>query len=850
MNDTLFPWRPILILALLSALSLAPYRAGWGKPGDEGQDAANALPSLDEKVAAMTPYEGFFRYFWDQKAGKIWLAIDHFEQDFLYVNALSTGLGSNPVGLDRGQLGQDRVVRFERVGPQVFLKQRNLRYRALSENPAERQAVAESFAESILWGARIAAENPNGSVLVDLTDFLLQDAHHVTRTLKQSDQNTFQLDKTRSAVYLPRTRAFPRNVEFEVQLTFSSSEPGRWVRQTAPTPESITLRQHASFIQLPDDHYQPRRFDPRMPSMALTFADYATPIDAPLEKRWILRHRLKKKDPQAEMSEAVEPIIYYVDHGAPEPIRSALVEGASWWNQAFEAAGFKDAFQVKILPEDADPLDVRYNVIMWVHRSTRGWSYGSSVTDPRTGEILKGHVSLGSLRVRQDLLLMDGFGIHHPAGGACGCGSLIPHFAEAALAHGAKVSAKDVALARIRQLSAHEVGHTLGFAHNFAASVNQRASVMDYPAPQIDFAPDGGLDMSQAYAVGIGRWDKYAVEYAYREFADKQAEEEGLTQVIQRSLREGLLFLSDADARPSGAAHPLANLWDNGTDPVHALKHALEVRRRGMAQFSTDILQPGEPISNLQAAFVPLYLHHRYQVDAAVKMLGGVDYRYAVQGDGQRPSQWISGEKQIEALQGLLECLHAANLKIPRPILESLAPQAFGMSSFRAETFAGRTGMIFDPLSAAETAADPVIAGILQPERAARLLAPQQDVQINLPRVVDRLIHKTFTPVFSTDVYEAALQRLVQRLVVKHLMALARTEATSDAVRDVATLALKQLADRLPTMRDPVDVAHFAALSADIQRFLERPYTPARPTRAVETPPGSPIGQPAREVQR
>ena len=354
------------------------------------------IPTIAEKIEGMQRFEGYFPFYWDAKKGAVLMEIKEWNRDFLYVHSLATGLGSNPVGLDRGQLGDEKVVHFRRVGPKVMLMQRNLRFRAITDNQLERRAVQQSFAKSVIWGGKVAAET-DGTVLVDVTDLLMSDAHGVVETLKRSEQGEYKLDDKRSAVYLPNCKGFPENTELESTLTFKGSKPGNYVRQTTPTPGAISLRQHHSFIKLPDDKYKPRKYDVRSPSIFITFADYASPLDAELQQRWITRHRLIKKNPDAEQSEAVEPIVYYVDAGAPKQIQEALVEGASWWNEAFEAAGFKDAFQVKLLPPDADPLDVRYNVIQWVHRSTRGWSYGGSVIDPRTGEIIKGHVTLGSL---------------------------------------------------------------------------------------------------------------------------------------------------------------------------------------------------------------------------------------------------------------------------------------------------------------------------------------------------------------------------------------------------------------------------------------------------------------------
>src|SRR6185369_9543861 len=423
---------------------------------------AQKSQTIAEKVAGMQKFPGFFPFYWDAKAGKMWLEIDKWDTEFLYVESLPAGIGSNDIGLDRGQLGNSVIVRFDRVGPRVLLVAPNYNFRATTNNPDERLAVKDAFAESTLWGFDVVAEEGT-RVLVDATNFYLRDVHQVTNTLQRQQQGTYRLEPSRSAFYLPNTKNFPQNTEVETTLTFTGEPMGQLVREVVPVPEAITVRERHSFVQLPPPGFKPRVFDPRSSFQSIDYMDFATPIEEPVTKRFITRHRLQKKDPGARISEAVAPIVYYVDRGAPEPVRSALLEGARWWNQAFEAIGYKDAFRVEIMPADVDPMDVRYNVIQWVHRSTRGWSYGNSLTDPRTGEIIQGRVSLGSLRDRQDFLIAEGLLAPYEKGR-----SLSPKLLE-------------MVLARLRQLSAHEVGHTLGLQHNYAASPVNRASVMDYP---------------------------------------------------------------------------------------------------------------------------------------------------------------------------------------------------------------------------------------------------------------------------------------------------------------------------------------------------------------------------------
>ncbi len=594
------------------------------------QEEQKKQPEDPPSVAAATEgYEylpGFLDVFWDRRGGRLFVRIDTFDKDLLYIESLSAGLGSNDIGLDRGQVGRTRLARFERIGPKVLLVQQNTRYRALSDNADERRAVADAFARSVLWGFEVAAEDADGTVLVDATAFVLRDAHGVAARLQQRGQGSYQLDASRSAIHRSGVAAFPRNSELEGTQTFvlrsTDRGPGRWVSQVAPSPDVVTVRLRHSFVTLPEPGYEPRRADPRSGYITTSYLDYATPIDSPLETSYIVRHRLQKRNPGAARSEAVEPIVYYLDRGAPEPIRSALLDGARWWNEAFEAAGYIDAFRVELLPEGADPLDIRYNVIQWVHRSTRGWSYGGSVTDPRTGEILKGIVTLGSLRVRQDFLIAQGLLSPYEDGDS------------------STEALTEMALARLRQLSAHEVGHTIGLVHNFASSVDGpdgRESVMDYPHPLATLRDDGTVDLSAAYDVGVGAWDKRAVLYGYADFPDGVDEAAELDGILRGTIDAGLHFISDEDARPVGGAHPLAHLWDNGRSAADELRRVLAVRRAALDGFSERSVRVGEPLSGLEDALTPLYLLHRYQLEAAAKAVGGVDYSYAVRGDGRSP---------------------------------------------------------------------------------------------------------------------------------------------------------------------------------------------------------------------
>src|SRR6202166_503856 len=642
-------------------------------------DAPAAIPTIAEKTASAQKLPGYFNLYWDAKQGKLWLEIDKWSSEFLYQTSLPAGIGSNDIGLDRGQLGGTHIVRFERSGPKILLVQSNLEYRAVSDDADERRAVHDSFAESALWGFTVAAEE-NGRALVDSTDFFLRDTHQVPQTLRRTKQGTYHLDASRCAIYLPRTKNFPLNTEVEATLTFAGDDPGQWVRQVTPEPDSITVREHHSFVQLPPPGYKPREYDPRSSFFGISYFDYATPISEPIEKRFIARHRLEKKNPAAAVSEPVQPIIYYLDRGAPEPIRSALLEGARWWSQAFEAAGYKDAFRVELMPEGADPMDLRYNVIQWIHRATRGWSYGAGVIDPRTGEIIKGHVTLGSLRVRQDFLIAE---------------SLLAPYEK-----GKPVSPKmqEMALARLRQLAAHEVGHTLGLMHNYSSSTVNRSSVMDYPPPYVKLGADGTPDLSAAYATGIGEWDKVSIAFGYQEFAPGTNEEAALSKILLDAYGRGLRYLTDQDARPAGSSSSLAHLWDSGANAIDELNRLMQVRGAALKRFGENNIREGAPLATIEDALVPIYMLHRYQVEAASKLVGGMDYTFALRGDGQTPTQIVAAAEQRRALAAVLATLNPEDLALPELLLKMIPPRPPEYPRDR-EDFKIHTSPAFDALA-------------------------------------------------------------------------------------------------------------------------------------------------------
>ncbi len=806
---------------------------------------ANAKKTISAFTEKMQRIDGFVPLYVSVDDGKIYLEVTRFNYEFLYLVSLPTGVGSNPLGLDRGQLGTTKVVTFERAGNKVLLVQPNYDFRATGD-AKQKKSVEESFAKSVIWGFKVEAAEGD-RVLVDATSFLIRDAHGVGDRLNQAKQGNYSFDESRSALYLPNTKGFPKNTEVEATITLSTNaETGNLVNQVTPTARNVTVRERHSFVELPDDKYRPRRFDPRTGAIPVSFYDYGTDINEDLEKRWIQRHRLEKKDPSAAVSDPVKPIIYYVDNGAPKAIQDALIEGASWWNQAFEAAGFRNAFQVRVLPPEADPMDVRYNVINWVHRATRGWSIGDSVVDPRTGEIIKGDVTLDSQRARQDFLLGAGMTPQYvSASNACDFG-LLPEIDYLSPSDN-PADAKSMSYARIRQLSAHEVGHTLGFTHNFAASTYGRGSVMDYPAPLVEIK-DGKLDLSNAYAVGIGSFDKFAVKYAYSQFVAGANESYELEKIVRDGVASGMLFLSDSDARPAGASNPLANLWDNGPDPVAMLRHEMRVRRIGLDQFGIRNIDRGAPLSELEIKFLPLYLHHRYQLTAAIKSIGGAYYTFAVRTEnGPNPvtvAEPVPAERQRDALAAALETIKPGELTIPDSILRLMPPVAYGYGSGRSELFPKRTGPMFDAVGAAEVAADMAISGLLEPSRAARCVGQNSRDRAypSFREVTDGLVKTAFAP-SDPDRSRALVQRAVQSLLVERLMELAANPNAQFQVRSTASDTLRGLAATLKRTAATADTAaHYRSLIDDIERFLKRPDSPRRQPAQLPNPPGDPIG--------
>ena len=763
-----------------------------------------------------TDYQGFMDFSYNDDSGKIILEIDNLDNEFLYINSLSRGVGNNDLGLDRGQLGNSRIVYFTKRGNKILLIQPNLRYISNSSNELENKAVEEAFARSVLFGFEIV-EKLTDSYKIDLTPFLLNDAHGVSQRLRFSNSGSYSLNKSMSAVDLERTKAFPDNIEFDVLLTFTGNPSGSLVRSVTPTASNLTVNQHHSFVKLPDDNYNKRKFDPRSGSNPFIVYDYSTPIDEKLEQRFIVRHRLNKKNPNDEMSEPVEPIIYYIDNGTPEPVKTALIEGGNWWNQAFESAGYKNAFRIEVLPEDADPMDVRYNLIQWIHRSTRGWSYGASIVDPRTGEIIKGQVSLGSLRVRQDYMILSGL-VDNP--------NDIQN----------KSLIKKTSLDRIRQLSAHEIGHTLGFAHNYISSANNRSSVMDYPHPKIDLV-DGKISIADAYSENIGDWDKVSVEYAYRDFPNTKNENNELDKIINEAQKNSLYFLSDSDSRPVGSANPFSHLWDNGELPYKELNKLLKVRDLALKNIDLDNLVDGEPYDRIEDILVPIYMLHRYQIEAAAKAIGGVDYLYFVKNNNNDKVKFVDSKLQMKSLESLLSVLKPKNLVLPNNLIDILSPRSFRNPRTR-ENFVSNTGVAFDYINTSSSLINHTLTFLLNPERINRI--NQQNIFGDDILTLENYLAEISKSIFDNkklNTYEKSVNNNTSSLYLDHLFMAFNNSRTNDLSKSIILASIMDTMNNLST--NPNNYNRF--LINKIDGFLNNPDQ-YKPIEKTKIPDGSPIG--------
>jgi hypothetical protein len=806
----------VLLLSVLACgptARIAPSAPAQAAPAPASPAAAGAL--ADGSALLPVRYEA--------ASGKVFLTIGELGRELLYLNTLAAGVGTAPTGLDRGNVGASAVVRFERHGPRVFLVQDNTGHRAITDDAALRRSVEESFPRSVLASFPIERESAAGLV-VDATDFFLSDVYDVAGQVRRSGMGTIRLARDRSFIDANRTRGFPLNTEIRAVLSYTSDDPGIALRRHAPDARSITIEQHHSFVRLPDPPLDIRGFDPRAGIFTTRFFDFAQPFDGDYRQNALVRWRLEPSDTAAylrgELVEPVRPIVYYLDPAIPEPYRAAFLEGGLWWNQVFEAAGWRDAFRIEMLPEGADPMDARYPMILWVHRQERGPSVGPSFRDPRTGEIIGTVVRMDSHRslVNHDIYM-----------------GLVP----AAGPGGLQIDAEEFAMARRRQHTAHEIGHTLGLAHNFLAATQGRSSVMDYPYPLIELDDQGRLDISRAYRPSGGAHDTLAIRFAYTWFPDAETERAGLARIARDAEAEGLRFLTGGDASLSGS-DPAATQWVEGADMRAALDRTLAVRRVLMDRFDERAARPGEPMAVLNRRFAHVYLHHRYALHGATKYVGGMEFDYAVRGEATVPTRIIPAEEQRRALRAVLATLRPEVLRVPERVLALIPPVPFGYDG-DLTLIPTPAGTAIDPVAMAHSLAQEVVDGLLDPQRAARLVvfhardpsSPSLDEVI--AALVDAALAAPDTPA------DAPLRRAVQRAMIDGLLDLAGHRDATTEVRATATDHLVRLRERAlrpppgaPT--GPETRGHHAAIVRDIDRYMDGRDDPALRPRPAPIP--------------
>ena len=791
--------------------------------------------------------DGFIPLLWDEAQGKLFFEITQFNKDILYFSEVAKGSGSGSVGLEWAGGGEGGVIQFQRVGPKVLVVQKNLRFRAGNGGPGLEKGIDASFPDSILANLPITKTDGNETI-VDATSLVIRDAANfasaaggggrgggggggvrggrggggaATDEGDGASRATWRFDSARSAVYLPRTKAFPKNTEVEVTVTYEAQSGGA---RTAPESRILTGRLHYSFVE-PPSGYTPREADPRIGVGGIRFSDYSASNSGSTNVEWVRRHRIEKKDPIAAISEPKQPIVYYLDASIPEPTRSAVKDGFRWWNKAFEAAGFRNAMEIRDAPLDMDPMDIRYNQIYWVNRDERGYSTGGGLTDPRTGEIIAARVRLESDRVRTASRYWQSY-MPGATGGGAGDSQQEERFFLPLPAYSSPDTEQQLSLLREALLAAHEVGHSLGFSHNWNSSINDRASVMEYPSPRIKLT-NGKIDLTDAYQREIGAYDIMMVRYAYTEFP-KDKEKAGLNGIIADMRKQGLIFTPSTD--------PRWNRYDDLADPAEYLRQTIAQRKVLMKDYGPNVLKPGEPYGNLRGIRLwMVYLHHRWAIDTGVRYIGGMYQNIVVKGETLPPTEIVPAAKQREILSLLLDTLDPASLEIPETLLASLTTAVENtprpVSGPDLENFEMATGYAFDHLSAARTVAGLVFQQLFEPDKAARLIsfADRQANALTLPEVIEACSNKVWSSPAQSGM-DKSLQRQTQRVFVEELMTLGASAAATADVKAVVMAEATSLRAKVAEMKssDPVTEAHLRQVERDLQRFIQNGTAPRR----------------------
>ncbi|HJU42124.1 MAG TPA: zinc-dependent metalloprotease [Vicinamibacterales bacterium] len=799
-----------------------------------------AATRIADRVGGAQRADGFLPFYWDTSRGRVLIEIPAFGEDILYYVSAASGAGSVELPFDRGILTSG-VIRFERSGPRVLVVQQNLDYRAVGGSPAQIENVRDSFASSVLAGLPVEAEE-GGRVLADATPLFMRDAANVEGRLRSANQGAFRFDAGRSAFYPPRMKAFPQNTEIETVATFAADAPGMLVNNVTPDGRSFTLRIHHSFLKAPEG-YRPRPADPRIGVSGVTFRDYARPFNEGTEVSWVTRWRLEKANPGAAMSEPRTPIVFYLDLGIPEPVRTAMREGALLWNRAFEAAGFRNAVQVKDPTPDMDPMDIRYAWILWINRDERGFSSGGTYRDPRTGEILGSKTRMDSHRIRTIGNYWESYSPTTDGGDDCGMFLPVPDYLLQMTTQPAAMPAaeREMVLLRQRLLTAHELGHVMGFGHNFSSSLNNRASVMEYPTPRVKVVGNN-LDLSETFNGATGEYDAFMTRYAYTEFPPEK-EKEGLEAIIKEMRTKGILYVPSTDPRWSW--------YDDRATPSEYLRETMAARKIMLDRYGPGILRTGEPIGDLRDMRLWMtYLHHRWAIEAGVRYIGGMFHNIVVKGEELRPTEIVPASTQRDILALLLSAVEPANLSLPETLLVQLTPTpGTNLEDLSSDA-------AFDHLKAARILSAMVLEPLLEADRATRLigLSDRQAGALTLPEVVQQMLAVTWKAPRDTDPKHRSLRRVTQRVALDSMMILGGSDDASPEARayilDQLVVLGRELANRADN--DEVTAAHYRQSARDITRYLENPKANAprsasaawggRPRSRFPLPPGPPLG--------